>query len=264
MLFPYAGIYGMFVEPRKVKIPLDGKLILPSETRMQFITHPLTHPLPIGGGERYEYRDEIGGVPEVFNLVGAGVPAIDREGLPILLRGSARYHGGDFSGKDRAEAPDNVQVYWDENDILFLPPGVTVTFSNRNEREFADPQSGVVAVVAASLTEVARRFCSTDAGEEGLIGSGRNRGSSYLEVCDETPGSMHAVGFGYYQGIDEDNVAVGARVGNITVFRIEDIPNVRNYRFQVVRQRGSNLRNGVPPNLVVNKPVPVASCGDRL
>ena len=259
MLFPYAGIYGMFVEPRKVKIPLDGKLILPSETRMQFITHPLTHPLPIGGGERYEYRDEIGGVPEVFNLVGAGVPAIDREGLPILLRGSARYHGGDFSGKDRAEAPDNVQVYWDENDILFLPPGVTVTFSNRNEREFADPQSGVVAVVAASLTEVARRFCSTDAGEEGLIGSGRNRGSSYLEVCDETPGSMHAVGFGYYQGIDEDDVAVGARVGNITVFRIEDIPNVRNYRFQVVRQRGSNLRNGVPPNLVVNKPVPVAS-----
>ena len=259
MLFPYAGIYGMFVEPRKVKIPLDGKLILPSETRMQFITHPLTHPLPIGGGERYEYRDEIGGVPEVFNLVGAGVPAIDREGLPILLRGSARYHGGDFSGADRAEAPDNVQVYWDENDILFLPPGVTVTFSNRNEREFADPQSGVVAVVAASLTEVARRFCSTDAGEEGLIGSGRNRGSSYLEVCDETPGSMHAVGFGYYQGIDEDDVAVGARVGNITVFRIEDIPNVRNYRFQVVRQRGSNLRNGVPPNLVVNKPVPVAS-----
>ena len=259
MLFPYAGIYGMFVEPRKVKIPLDGKLILPSETRMQFITHPLTHPLPIGGGERYEYRDEIGGVPEVFNLVGAGVPAIDREGLPILLRGSARYHGGDFSGKDRAEAPDNVQVYWDENDILFLPPGVTVTFSNRNEREFADPQSGVVAVVAASLTEVARRFCSTDAGEEGLIGSGRNRGSSYLEVCDETPGSMHAVGFGYYQGIDEDDVAVGARVGNMTVFRIEDIPNVRNYRFQVVRQRGSNLRNGVPPNLVVNKPVPVAS-----
>ena len=259
MLFPYAGIYGMFVEPRKVKIPLDGKLILPSETRMQFITQPLTHPLPIGGGERYEYRAEIGGVPEVFNLVGAGVPAIDREGLPILLRGSARYHGGDFSGKDRAEAPDNVQVYWDENDILFLPPGVTVTFSNRNEREFADPQSGVVAVVAASLTEVARRFCSTDAGEEGLIGSGRNRGSSYLEVCDETPGSMHAVGFGYYQGIDEDDVAVGARVGNITVFRIEDIPNVRNYRFQVVRQRGSNLRNGVPPNLVVNKPVPVAS-----
>ena len=259
MLFPYAGIYGMFVEPRKVKIPLDGKLILPSETRMQFITHPLTHPLPIGGGERYEYRDEIGGVPEVFNLVGAGVPAIDREGLPILLRGSARYHGGDFSGADRAVAPDNVQVYWDESDILFLPPGVTVTFSNRNEREFADPQSGVVAVVAASLTEVARRFCSTDAGEEGLIGSGRNRGSSYLEVCDETPGSMHAVGFGYYQGIDEDNVAVGARVGNITVFRIEDIPNVRNYRFQVVRQRGSNLRNGVPPNLVVNKPVPVAS-----
>ena len=259
MLFPYAGIYGMFVEPRKVKIPLDGKLILPSETRMQFITHPLTHPLPIGGGERYEYRDEIGGVPEVFNLVGAGVPAIDREGLPILLRGSARYHGGDFSGKDRAEAPDNVQVYWDENDILFLPPGVTVTFSNRNEREFADPQSGVVAVVAASLTEVARRFCSTDAGEEGLIGSGRNRGSSYLEVCDETPGSMHAVGFGYYQGIDEDDVAVGARVGNMTVFRIEDIPNVRNYRFQVVRQRGSNLRNGVPPNLVVNKPVPVAA-----
>ena len=198
-------------------------------------------------------------MPEVFNLVGAGVPAIDREGLPILLRGSARYHGGDFSGADRAEAPDNVQVYWDENDILFLPPGVTVTFSNRNEREFADPQSGVVAVVAASLTEVARRFCSTDAGEEGLIGSGRNRGSSYLEVCDETPGSMHAVGFGYYQGIDEDDVAVGARVGNITVFRIEDIPNVRNYRFQVVRQRGSNLRNGVPPNLVVNKPVPVAS-----
>ena len=259
MLFPYAGIYGMFVEPRKVKIPLDGKLILPSETRMQFITQPLTHPLPIGGGERYEYRAAIGGVPEVFNLVGAGVPAIDREGLPILLRGSARYHGGDFSGKDRAEAPDNVQVYWDENDILFLPPGVTVTFSNRNEREFADPQSGVVAVVAASLTEVARRFCSTDAGEEGLIGSGRNRGSSYLEVCDETPGSMHAVGFGYYQGIDEDDVAVGARVGNITVFRIEDIPNVRNYRFQVVRQRGSNLRNGVPPNLVVNKPVPVAS-----
>ena len=259
MLFPYAGIYGMFVEPRKVKIPLDGKLILPSETRMQFITHPLTHPLPIGGGERYEYRAAIGGVPEVFNLVGAGFPAIDREGLPILLRGSARYHGGDFSGKDRAEAPDNVQVYWDENDILFLPPGVTVTFSNRNEREFADPQSGVVAVVGASLAEVARRFCSTDAGEEGLIGSGRNRGSSYLEVCDETPGSMHAVGFGYYQGIDEDDVAVGARVGNITVFRIEDIPNVRNYRFQVVRQRGSNLRNGVPPNLVVNKPVPVAS-----
>ena len=259
MLFPYAGIYGMFVEPRKVKIPLGGKLILPSETRMQFITHPLTHPLPIGGGERYEYRAEIGGVPEVFNLVGAGVPAIDREGLPILLRGSARYHGGDFSGEDRAEAPDNVQVYWDESDILFLPPGVTVTFSNRNEREFADPQSGVVAVVAASLTEVARRFCSTDAGEEGLIGSGRNRGSSYLEVCDETPGSMHAVGFGYYQGIDEDDVAVGARVGNMTVFRIEDIPNVRNYRFQVVRQRGSNLRNGVPPNLVVNKPVPVAA-----
>ena len=259
MLFPYAGIYGMFVEPRKVKIPIDGELILPSETRMQFITHPLTHPLPIGGGERYEYRAAIGGVPEVFNLVGAGVPAIDREGLPILLRGSARYHGGDFSGADRAEAPDNVQVYWDESDILFLPPGVTVTFSNDNEREFADPQSGVVAVVAASLTEVARRFCSTDAGEEGLIGSGRNRGSSYLEVCDETPGSMHAVGFGYYQGIDEDDVAVGARVGNITVFRIEDIPNVRNYRFQVVRQRGSNLRNGVPPNLVVNKPVPVAS-----
>ena len=198
-------------------------------------------------------------MPEVFNLVGAGFPAIDREGLPILLRGSARYHGGDFSGEDRAEAPDNVQVYWDESDILFLPPGVTVTFSESNQREFADPQSGVVAVVAASLTEVARRFCSTDAGEEGLIGSGRNRGSSYLEVCDETPGSMHAVGFGYYQGIDEDNVAVGARVGNITVFRIEDIPNVRNYRFQVVRQRGSNLRNGVPPNLVVNKPVPVAS-----
>ena len=259
MLFPYAGIYGMFVEPRKVKIPLGGKLILPSETRMQFITQPLTHPLPIGGGERYEYRAAIGGVPEVFNLVGAGVPSIDREGLPILLRGSARYHGGDFSGADRAEAPDNVQVYWDESDILFLPPGVTVTFSESNQREFADPQSGVVAVVAASLAEVARRFCSTDAGEEGLIGSGRNRGSSYLEVCDETPGSMHAVGFGYYQGIDEDDVAVGARVGNITVFRIEDIPNVRNYRFQVVRQRGSNLRNGVPPNLVVNKPVPVAS-----
>ena len=259
MLFPYAGEFGMFVEPRKVKIPLGGELILPSETRMQFITHPLTHPLPIGGGERYEYRAEIGGVPEIFNLVGAGVPAIDREGLPILLRGSARYHGGDVSGEDRADAPDNVEVYWDESDILFLPPGVTVTFSNLNEGMFADTQSGVVAVVAASLTEVARRFCSTDAGEEGLIGSGRNRGSSYLEVCDETPGSMHAVGFGYYQGIDEDNVAVGARVGNITVFRIEDIPNVRNYRFQVVRQRGSNLRNGVPPNLVVNKPVPVAS-----
>ena len=259
MLFPYAGEFGMFVEPRKVKIPLGGKLILPSETRMQFITNPLTHPLPIGGGERYEYRADIGGVPEVFNPSGAGVSAIDRERLPIILRGSAEYYGGDFSGADRAEAPDNVQVYWDENDILFLPPGATVTLSRDNEREFADPQSGVVAVVAASLTEVARRFCSTDAGEEGLIGSGRNRGSSYLEVCDETPGSMHAVGFGYYQGIDEDNVAVGARVGNITVFRIEDIPNVRNYRFQVVRQRGSNLRNGVPPNLVVNKPVPVAA-----
>ena len=256
MLFPYAGI---FVEPRKVKIPLDGELILPSETRMQFITHPLTHPLPIGGGERYEYRAAIGGVPEIFNPTGAGVSSIDRERLPIILRGSANYHGGDFSGEEEAAAPDNVEVYWDENDILFLPPGATITFSNNNEREFADPQSGVVAVVAASLTEVARRFCSTDAGEEALIGSGRNRGSSYLEVCDETPGSMHAVGFGYYQGIDEDNVAVGARVGNITVFRIEDIPNVRNYRFQVVRQRGSNLRNGVPPNLVVNKPVPVAS-----
>ena len=256
MLFPYAR---MFVEPRKVKIPLGGELVLPSETRMQFITHPLTHPLPIGGGERYEYRADIGGVPEIFNPSGAGALSTDREGLPILLRGSARYHGGDVSGEDRAVAPDNVTVYWDENDILFLPPGETIAFSDDNEGMFADPQSGVVAVVAASLTEVARRFCSTDAGEEGLIGSGRNRGSSYLEVCDETPGSMHAVGFGYYQGIDEDNVAVGARVGNITVFRIEDIPNVRNYRFQVVRQRGSNLRNGVPPNLVVNKPVPVAS-----
>ena len=259
MLFPYAGEFGMFVEPRKVKIPLGGKLILPSETQMQFITHPLTHPLPIGGGERYEYRAEIGGVEEIFNPSGAGAFSTDREGLPIILRGSARYYGGDFSGEDRAVAPDNVSVYWDENDILFLPPGVTVTFSNDNEREFADPQSGVVAVVAASLTEVARRFCSTDAGEEALIGSGRYRGNSYLEVCDETPGSMHAVGFGYYQGINEGGVAVGAPIGNITVFRIEDIPNVRNYRFQVVRQRGSNLNNGVPSNLVVNKPVPVAA-----
>ena len=268
MLFPYAGIYGMFVEPRKVKIPLDGKLILPSETRMQFITNPLTHPLPIGGGERYEYRAAIGGVPEVFNLVGAGFPAIDREGLPILLRGSARYHGGDFSGEDRAEAPDNVQVYWDENDILLLPPGVTVTFSESNQREFADPQSGVVAVVGASLAEVARRFCSTETGPEGTIGGagGVSYSGDYLEVCDETPGSMHAVGFTYNQGINVGNVAVGERLGNVTVFRIEDIPNVRDYKFQVSRQRGRDVgsgnnpaNRGIPQNLVVHKPVPVAA-----
>ena len=256
MLFPYAG---MFVEPRKFKIPLGGKLVLPSETRMQFITHPLTHPLPIGGGERYEYRAAIGGVPEIFNPSGVGARSTDREGLPIILRGGARYHGGDFSGENQAVAPDNVSVYWDENDILFLPPGATITFSAGNEQDFADPQSGVVAVVAASLTEVARRFCATGQGEENLIGSGRYRGSSYLEVCDETPGSMHALGFGYHQGINEGGVAVGAPIGNVTVFRIEDIPNVRIYRFQISRQRGSNVGNGIPPNLVVYKPVSVAS-----
>ena len=256
MLFPYART---FVEPRKVKIPLNGELILPSETQMQFITQPLTHPLPIGGGERYEYRAEIGGVPEIFNPSGAGARSTDREGLPIILRGGANYYGGDFSGENRAEAPDNVSVYWDENDILFLPPGATITFSRSNERDFADPQSGVVAVVAASLTEVARRFCATGQGEEALIGSGRNRGDEYLEVCDETPGSMHAVGFGYHQGIDEDDVAVGAPIGNVTVFRIEDIPNVRNYRFQTSRQRGSNVGNGIPFDSVVNKTVAVAS-----
>ena len=83
-------VYGMFVEPRKVKIPLGGKLILPSETRMQFITHPLTHPLPIGGGERYEYRAEIGGVPEVFNLVGAGVPRHRPRGLADTIAGERK------------------------------------------------------------------------------------------------------------------------------------------------------------------------------
>ena len=261
LLFPYAGI---FVEPRKVKIPLDGELVLPSETRMQFITHPLTHPLPVsGGGNRYEYRAEIGGVPEVFNFI-RGRTYRDRERRDISLEDySAEYHGGDFSGENQARAPDDVAVYWDENDRLFLPPGATITFSRDNEEMFPDPQSGILSAVSVSLVTVARRFCGSEAGEEARIGNRSFIGRTYLEVCDETPGSMHAIGFSYWQGINQNNVrrgdndTLGGRVGNVTVFRIEDIDLSGNSSPVLVQQAFGITPPG--PTAVVYKDPRVAS-----
>ena len=258
LLFPYAGI---FVEPRKVKIPRNGELVLPSETRMQFITHPLTYPLPVnGGGNRYEYRAEIGGVPEVFNFI-RGRTYRDRERRDISLEGSAGYHGGDFSGEEEAEAPDDVAVYWDENDRLFLPPGATITLNR--EQEFPDPQSGILSAVSVSLVTVARRFCGSEAGEEARIGNSSFMGRTYLEVCDETPGSMHAIGFSYWQGINQNNVSrggndtLGGRVGNVTVFRIEDIDLSGNTHPVLVQQAFGITPPG--PTAVVYKTPRVAS-----
>ena len=258
LLFPYAGI---FVEPRKVKIPLDGELVLPSETRMQFITHPLTHPLPVSGGNRYEYRAEIGGVPEVFNFI-RGRTYRDREGRDISLEDySTEYHGGDFSGEVTVTAPDDVAVYWDENDRLFLPPGATITFNR--EQEFPDPQSGILSAVSVSLVTVARRFCGSEAGEEARIGNSSFMGRTYLEVCDETPGSMHAIGFSYWQGINQNNVSrggndtLGGRVGNVTVFRIEDIDLSGNSSPVLVQQAFGITPPG--PGSVVYKDPRVAS-----
>ena len=260
MLLPYAGI---FVEPRKVKIPLGGKLILPSETRMQFITHPLTHPVPVSGGYRYEYRAEIGGVPEVFNFI-RGRTYRDREGRDISLENySTEYHGGDFSGENQARAPDDVTVHWDENDRLFLPPGATITFSRDNEEMFPDPQSGILSAVSVSLVTVARRFCGSEAGEEARIGNSSFMGRTYLEVCDETPGSMHAIGFSYWQGINQNNVSrggndtLGGRVGNVTVFRIEDIDLSGNSSPVLVQQAFGITPPG--PTAVVYKDPRVAS-----
>ena len=261
MLLPYAGI---FVEPRKVKIPLGGKLILPSETRMQFITHPLTHPVPVSGGNRYEYRAEIGGVPEVFNFI-RGRTYRDRERRDISLENYfTKYHGGDFSGGVTATAPDDVAVYWDENDRLFLPPGAIITFSADNEQMFPDPQSGILSAVSVSLVTVARRFCGSEAGEEARIGNSSFMGRTYLEVCDETPGSMHAIGFSYWQGINQNNVprgdndTLGGRVGNVTVFRIEDIDLSGNTHPVLIQQAFGET---IPPGTVAvrYKTPPVAS-----